>query len=104
MTGVRVTIVRLADPHVPGWVEGRLLDAWGHQSTFIEKVPVVALADLDETSLYPQPGVIACQVIRRWQDGDGRELATIDTEQPWHVESTARATRFDALAEQLTEW
>jgi hypothetical protein len=104
MIGVRVRLVRCVDPSYAPVVDCRLEDAWGKEWTFLEKVPVVSLADLDEHSDYPQPGAIACAVVRRWRDEKGRELATIDTEEPWHCQATSGETQFDVLPEQLVEY
>src|SRR5262249_7676817 len=103
MLVVNVAITRFVDNAVPGFVECCLKDAWGREWLFIDKVPVVALADLDANGSYPQPGVIACQVIDRRQVSDGREIVAIDTELPWHVESKEGNTRFDVVPDQLTE-
>ena len=103
MTYIRIQIVRFADPAQPGWVEAELTDAFGQTSRFVEKVPVVAAAPLDETSDYPQPGGLACRVVRRWHDAAGRELVTVDTGLPWGVESTGGRASFDLLPGQVVE-
>src|SRR5689334_19265315 len=103
MTAVRVDIVRFADQHFPGFIEAVLKDAWGSEFRFVEKVPVVTETDLAVASCYPQPGLIACKILSNWRDGRGREIFTIDTEDPWGVESTDHQTRFDVLEWQLTE-
>ena len=102
MYKVAVQIVRFTDASQPGWVECVLRDATGRVWTFVEKVPVVTQADLDEHSVYPQPGVIACEIIERRKDERGRMLCTIDTERPWGVPATTGETRFDVCAEQIT--
>src|SRR5690349_15103153 len=56
------------------------MDAHGNESTFIEKVPVVTLADLDANSSYPQTGYIACQVVERRIGTNGVEVVTISTQ------------------------
>jgi hypothetical protein len=103
MPEVLVEICRYVDDHPPGWVECKLTDGWGREWTFVEKVPVVTAAYLDANSAYPQPGHIACRVVERRQDADGREVVTIDTEQPWGVESTTGEVRFEVRPNQLTE-
>ena len=102
MVGVRVDIMRYTDDSQPGWVECYLTDAHGHRWSFVEKVPIVTAAYLDAASNYPQPGVIACEVVERRRDGR-REIMTIDTERPWHVESTTGETRFEVCSEQVIE-
>ncbi len=102
MLTLTVDIVRFADAYQPGIVECQFNDAWGNQHLFIDKLPLFTTDDLSEASSYPQPGVIACTIIKRWQDLQGRELVTIDTNQPWLIESTAEQTQFDVLPSQLT--
>src|SRR4051794_4144908 len=94
VVGVQVEIVRYTDDSYPGWVECQLIDVNGRLWSFIEKLPVVTLAWLDAKSSYPQPGIIACEVVETRQD-DGREIVTINTERPWSVEATSGETRFE---------
>ncbi|MDI3282264.1 hypothetical protein [Polyangium sp. 15x6] len=98
MLGVQVQIVRFADDAQPGWVECHLIDAHGRRWSFLEKVPVVTLAPLDEQSEYPQPGIVACEVLTR-RGG----IARIDTAQPWAIESTEGETQFDVQESLLVE-
>jgi hypothetical protein len=95
MLGVKVQIARYADDWQPGWVECRLTDAHGRLWSFVEKVPVVTSAPLDSSSIYPQPGVIACEVVERVGG-----VVRIDTTRPWGVESVEGETRFE-VAESL---
>lgn len=105
MKAVKVQITRFVDDGFPGFVECQLRDVQGHIWAFIEKVPVVSDVDsyLDADSDYPQPGVIACEVIRREYDDAGREVVFIGTEQPWGVESIEGVTQFRVYADTLTE-
>jgi hypothetical protein len=98
---VAVDIIRYVDDSFPGFVECRLVDASGRAWLFHDKVPVVALADLDANSSYPQPGIIACRVLSRRLHPDGREIVSIDTASPWCVESTTGDTVFEVFATQL---
>jgi hypothetical protein len=102
MRGVVIEICRYVDDSQPGWVECRLIDARGREWLFVEKVPVITTEDLDASSDYPRPGVIACQVLERRQEGE-REVVGIDTKLPWHVEATTGETRFEIRPEQLVE-
>lgn len=101
MTAVVVSIVRFVDDHQPGFVEFALVDALGQTHLFMDKVPVVTDQDLRADSTYPCAGVLACQVKAEFTDEAGRLLARIDTEHPYHVDSTDGATRFVVLASQL---
>jgi hypothetical protein len=103
MTAIDVEIVRFVDPHQPGIVECSITDAWGAKHLFVEKVPVITQEDLSESSLYPQRGVVACDVLRWWRDSNDREIATVDTDKPWGIESTDGKTQFDVLVSALTE-
>jgi hypothetical protein len=96
-----VEIVRFVDETQPGVVECVMTDAWGADHVFIDKVPIFTTAGLTECSSYPQCGTIACGVLRRWHEHDGREIVTVDTSDSWHVESTEGQTQFDVLASQL---
>ena len=101
MDFVTVEISRYVDNSQPGWVECRLVDALGCEHVFVEKVPVVSTALLDDTTTYPQIGHIACTALARRMREDGRELVQIDTQTPFVIESTAGKSRFDVFPEQL---
>ena len=100
MVGVCVDIVRYVDDSQPGWVEARLRDVSGRDWVFVEKVPVLTETSLSAGSDYPQPGVIACEVVGSWLDESGREVHAIDTARPWGVEAQG-VSRFEVWAEQL---
>src|ERR1043165_3268439 len=101
MLAVIIEIVRYIDEAQPGWVECRLTDAWGHEHRLRDKVPIFTSSELTSDSPYPQPGLIGCVEVSRMRDQEGREILTIDTEQPWQVESMLGETRFDVVVEQL---
>src|SRR5690348_15043830 len=98
---VMVDIVRYLDDSYPGFVECRLIDAFGREWFFHDKVPVVTCADIDASSPLPQPGVIACEIIETRVQPDGRTIISIDTKSPWYVDATTGDTLFDVYAEQL---
>ena len=101
MGSVSVQIVRYVDDAQPGWAEARLRDAWGREWAFVDKVPVFTEAPLSADSGYPQPGQIACEIVRRWRDEGGREICTIDTARPDAVEAEGGGSKFDVLSEQI---
>jgi hypothetical protein len=104
MKAIRVQIERCVDAsEYPAVVECTLVDATGVAHRFVEKVPIVAEVDLDAGSAYPQPGVIACAVLGVRQAANGRSILEVDTEEPWHVESTEGLTRFEVDAEQILD-
>jgi hypothetical protein len=101
MFAIRVDIIEWVDDVQPGVVACQLIDAWGHKHTFIEKLPIVTSDELDQHSTYPQPGWIACELVGRRHDAEGRTIITIDTEHPWHITSTDDITLFEILSTQL---
>jgi hypothetical protein len=104
MLAVKVKITRyVSDDPQPGIVECELFDVHGRCWHFIEKTAVVSADDLDAKSVYPQPGVIAAEVVGHSKDAAGRDVTRIDTSRPWDVESTDGATQFDVLSELLIE-
>jgi len=99
---INATIERFVDPHQPGFVECSIVDAWNRKHLFIDKIPVVAIDDLDENSSYPQPGVIACEILKEWTDAAGREIISVTTERPWAIESNDGQYEFDIPKDLLT--
>jgi hypothetical protein len=100
---IRVSIERFTDSSQPGWVECVFVDAAGRRHLFVEKAPVVSAEDLWADSLYPREGFIACTVISVDRDADGREIVTVETEEPWGIESTTGQVRFEVFRDQLVE-
>jgi hypothetical protein len=84
-------------------VECWLEDVHGRRWKFNEKAPVVSAKDLWTDTEYPQPGLIACTVLRRAANASRRYVATIDTGSPWGIESVEGCTVFEVFAEQLED-
>jgi len=103
MLGIKVEISRYVDDYQPGIAECMFIDAWGNTQVFVEKVPVVTSAEIDANSSYPQPSVIACQIVGK-RDVDGREVVKVETETPWHIESIAGEACFEVFPDQLIEF
>src|SRR5688572_10014167 len=82
---IRVEIVRLTDDSFPGWAECVLRDASGHEWLLADKLPTFTEAPLDATSKYPQPGMVACEIVREWTDEHGRKRCIVSSERPWGV-------------------
>jgi len=102
--GIKVKILRyISDDPQPGIVECQLEDANGNRWLFVEKTAIVSAAHLDAKTSYPQPGIIACEVVRRGRDSAGREVIRINTERPWLVESVDGSTEFDVLDGMLAD-
>ena len=104
MIGISVLITKyISDDPQPGIVECQLVDAYGNEWVFQDKTAIFSSLNLDVSSDYPQPGVIACEIIKQWQDVNGREIVTVNTERPWGVETLTGASRFDVLGSQIIE-
>ena len=92
-----VQIVRFVDESQPGWVEVEFTDAEGRRHTFVDKAPIFTSEFLWVDSSYPKPGEMQCEVLARWRDANGRELARIRT-----LESAEGLSEFVVLSEQLS--
>jgi len=102
MHTISIQIVRFTDASFPGWVECVLRDASGREWLLADKLPVFTDATLDADSSYPQPGVVACEIVREWTDEHGRKRCTISTERPWGVEAKGGETQFEVFSDQIT--
>ena len=102
MNTLAVQIVRNVDGSFPGWVECEFIDADGRRHIFKEKVPVVTAAPVDNASTFPVPGGIGCEVLARYRDETGKEVARITTERPRAIESTERQTELIVPSSLLT--
>lgn len=101
MPALAVQIVRFVDVSQPGFVECEFVDAAGRRHTLFDKVPIFSGEPLDARNEYPQPGVADCQLLARWSDDKGRELARISTARPFEIESREGLTEFVMLVNQL---
>ena len=93
MQNVSVQIIRFVDSGFPGWVECELFDADGKRHVIRDKVPIFTAEALDAKSLYPAAGTMQCEVVQRFQDEVGRQLARVSTER-FGVESVDGVTQF----------
>lgn len=101
MVYIRAEIVRWISDDFPGFVECRFTDRFGKVWTIIEKVPVLTTADLRSMSAFPQPVLIAGEVVAKHRDDAGREVIEISTLTPWGLEAVDGTTSFQFLAEHL---
>lgn len=101
MYAITIQIVRFIDAHQPGFVECVLRDAFGRDWVFFDKAPVFTSVRLDEKSVYPQLGSIACEIVREWVDEQGRRRCIIDTEAPWDVAARTGETQFEVFYDQI---
>lgn len=101
MPTVSIQITRFVDEHFPGIVEFALKDALGNTHLFIEKAPIVSSENLYSASIYPCFGKIDCEIENEWRDEKGCLLFRINTDLPWHVESTTGESVFIVHATQI---
>ena len=101
---LKIEIVRFVDSHQPGWVEGQFLDTNGRCHKIIDKVPIFVDSTnaLDEDSVYPQPGDIACEILYTSKDESGRTVAHITVARPYAMESTDGLVEFDVWSSQVS--
>lgn len=103
LKAIRIKITSFIGNDQLGFVECKFHDAWNNKYTIHDKIPIVTKKYLDANSEYPQEGLIACEIVKKWVDKDGRKILTVSTEKPWAVETINGLTEFDILEEQLIE-
>jgi len=102
MADIAVSILRwVADEPQPGFVEFSIVDCDGRDWRFVDKLPVVTAEDLDKTSAYPRPGSVRCKILSFDHDAAGREIALIDTDKPWCIQTADEGHMFRVFADQL---
>ena len=101
MTALKIAIVQFVEPYQPGIVRCEFTDAEGAIHSIVDKEVYFSSEFLDEDSGYPQPGIVRCEVLARWRDTSGRELARINIAQPDALQSTEGLEDFVVLAAQL---
>ena len=103
MLGVKVTVLRyVSDDPQPGIVEFQLEDANGHRWLFVDKTSCISGPSLDSDATYPQPGIIACEIVPPGNAKVG--VIHISTERSFFVESVDGSTEFDVATETLVEF
>ena len=98
---VNAQITRFYDASFPGCVECVLRDAEGCDRLFRDKVSVFTAAPLNESTVYPQDGMLVCELIREWMDDRGRLCCLVNTWQPHGIESVDGKTQFSVLKDQV---
>jgi hypothetical protein len=93
-----VNIVRFADDGRPGWVTCEFLDAQGRCHTLVDRFPLFASEQEGVATVFPRPGIVRCEQLRRWHDSRGRELVRVSTSSPDGVLSTEGLCEFTVLA------
>jgi hypothetical protein len=79
-------------------VECELVDASGRCHALRDKVPLFTAEDLDADSKYPTPGLVACEVVERYQNEKGQELVRVSTVKPYDIGSTEGMSEFTVSA------
>ena len=102
MSNLLVRVARLLQDGQPPIVESDFLDAAGCSHTIVDKEPIFFIENSVSRS-FPQVGFVRCEVVERWQDSQGRQLARITTSRPDHVESTDGLTEFVVTADSLCQ-
>jgi hypothetical protein len=103
LKAIKISITSFIDDHQPGFVECKFYDAYGKEHIIQDKVPIVTEKDLDANSKYTQDGVIACEIVKEWNDSKGQKIFTVNTSKPWGVDTIYGLTEFEVLEEQLTD-
>jgi hypothetical protein len=97
-----VQIMRFVDERQPGWVACEFEDAEGRRHTLVDKLPIFTSEDLRPNSTYPKPGNMPCEILGRWRDASGRELARISTANPLDDKSVEGLSEFVVEATHLS--
>lgn len=96
MSSVIVTVTRIIETTgYPLWVECKLIDAYGNEHIFRDKMPIFLKNDVSESDL-PADGEIRCTVLSHKKD-----ILRIDTSAPDDVESQNGETIFDVYENQI---
>ncbi|MGJ5093457.1 hypothetical protein ACQR18_15385 [Bradyrhizobium oligotrophicum] len=100
-TYIRAEITRWVSDDFPGFVECRFTDRFGTEWVMVDKSPIFTNLSLRSDSQFPQPALIACEVLAKRQDDAGREIIEITIKTPWGLETTDGTTSFQLYADQL---
>ena len=96
---LELQIVRFVEECQPNIVEAKFFDSEGRCHSFVDKSAIFTTDwSLDAATKYPQPGVIRCHVLARWQVPTGPAVVRVTTE----IESTEGVSEFVVLANQLS--
>ena len=99
MTNLKVRIIRLWDlGWYPGWAECVLVDAFGVEHRFRDKIPVASRRNITPEDV-PCDGVVRCTKEADHLDG----TVTVNTQLPDDIESTAGEHLFRVFPSQLTD-
>jgi hypothetical protein len=102
MSNLLVRVVRLVEDGQPPVVQVEFMDGAGQSHTFVDKEPIFIEKDYQSHS-FPRIAFVRCEVLEKWQDSRGQDLARITTSRPDGVESTDGLTEFVVTADSLFE-
>jgi hypothetical protein len=103
LKAIKILITGFIVDHQPGFVECKFYDSLNKEHIVQDKVPIVTDKYLDANSEYPQDGKIACEIVKRCDDANGKKIFTVNTSKPWGVDTIEGLTEFDLFEEQLTD-
>lgn len=98
MPALRVEIRRLIDTSFPGFVECAFVDAHGRVVVIHEKAPVVTERDIDASTKFPVPGVVACEIV-----GERGDVVRVSTARPWGIAAVDGSDEFDVARGALED-
>ena len=101
MVAIKVKILGYVDHSYPGWIRCSFIDAFGVEWFIIEKVPVITEENLDEKSIYPKDGFIACIIDESIEGNSKEEIVTINIEKPWGICAESGETIFKVFRNQI---
>jgi hypothetical protein len=102
MSNLVIRIVRLIEDGQPRVVQTEFMDVTGQMHTFIDKEPIFTEKDSPSNS-FPLIGFLRCEVLERWQDSRGQQIAKITTARPDGLVSTDGLTEFVVSVDSLFE-
>lgn len=104
MFAVKAKITRcIDDKGYPSFVECQFVDAHGFTQVFNDKDAIFITENLDRNCNYSIDGMVGCEIIEEIDIG-GRKIVKVNTESPWHIESTKGKTGFEVLEHQIVEF
>ena len=96
--GVKIDILEFVDDSQPGWVYCKLVDVFGKEWFFTEKVPIVSDLSLDQFSKFPKEGIVNCIILNIDQK---KSIVEIDTSIPFGIYSEIENSLFAVNCSQI---
>ncbi len=103
MKAIKILITNFIDDHYPGFVQCKFYDAFGREHILEDKVPIFTDQYLDAKSVFPQDGVVACEILKEWSDKNGRTINFVNIAKPWGVKTIEGLTQFEVFEEELVD-